>query len=197
MHISLFIIATCLLAAEMSINTYNNTYAKQAENETVDNKLLVEVTLRLEGKTVPGEPKVVSAKNKFDALYEKTSGKPLELKKMGKDTWRCYGVDGEKYVIGWIAKKGWFAKRSKMFGYCSEPFTARDGLTMKFSPGMPATFEYDLRNPPEGVKTTPARVVLLREIIQDGKRSFLFWGGETRNKEARYFENNRIGRRQV
>jgi len=64
-----------------------------------------------------------------------------------------------------------------MFGYCSEPFTAREGLIVNFSPGMPATFEYDLRNPPEGVKATPVEVFLLRETIKDGKRTFLSWGG--------------------
>lgn len=177
MRLSLFIIVTCLLAVEMPINTHNNTYAKQAKNETADNRIVVEVTLKLEGKTVPGEPKVVPAENTFDALHEKTSGTPLDLKKTAENTWVCYAEEGRKYVIGWIAKKGWFAKKTRMFGYCSEPFTAREGLTVKFSPGMPATFEYDLRNPPKGVKATPVEVLLLREIIKNGKHTFLSWGG--------------------
>ena len=174
----LIIIANCLPASVIPFNANNTTYAEQAENETADNGTIVEVTLKLEGKTVPGEPKVVPAENTFDALHKKTSGMPLDLKNTAENTWVCYAEEGHKYVIGWIAKKGWFSKRTKMFGYCSEPFTARKGLTVKFSPGMPATFEYDLRNPPKGVKATPAEVMLLREILKDSKRTFLSWGGQ-------------------
>jgi thiol-disulfide isomerase/thioredoxin len=174
---SLSIIIVCLLTACELTNTQHIAYAEKVTNATTDNGSVVEVTLKLEGKTVPGKPKVVSAENTSDALFEKTSGTPLDLKKTAESTWMCYAVEGQEYVIGWIAEKGWFGKRSRMFGYCSEPFTAREGLTVKFSPGMPATFEYDLRNPPEGVKATPAKVLLLREIIEDGKRFFLSWGG--------------------
>jgi thiol-disulfide isomerase/thioredoxin len=177
-RLSLFVIATCFLAFKVPIHFLNNAYAKQARNETINDKPLVEVTLRLEGKTVQGKLKVVSSKNTYDALFEKTSGTPLELKKIRSDMWLCYGVEGEDYVIGWIAEKGWFAKKTKMFGYCSEPFTARKGLTVKFSPGIPATFEYDLRNPPDGVKGTPTQVLLLRETNKEGKRTFLSWGGQ-------------------
>ena len=173
---SLFIIIACLLTACELTNTQHIAYAEKVANATTDNGPVVEITLRLEGKTVPGKPKVVSAENTFGALFEK-SGTPLDLKKTAESTWMCYAVEGQKYVIGWIVKKGWLAKRSKMFGYCSEPFTAREGLTVKFSPGMPATFEYDLTNPPKGVKATPAEVLLQREIIANGKRTFLSWGG--------------------
>jgi len=176
-HLSVFILVVGAPTTERYINIPNSVCAKELQNETPQDKPLVEVTLELEGKTVLGKPKVVSAENTFDALFEKTSGTPLDLKKTGRNTWKCHALKGEKYVVGWIVKKDWFAKRSKMFGYCSEPFTAREGLTMKFSPGMPATFEYDLRNPPKGVKATPARVLLLREGISDGKRFFLSWGG--------------------
>ncbi len=174
---SLSIIIVCLLTACELTNTQHIAYAEKVPNATVDNDTIVEITLKLEGKTVPGKPKVVSAEDTSYALFEKTSGTPLDLKKTAESTWMCYAVEGQKYVIGWIVKTGWFGKRSKMFGYCSEPFTAREGLTVKFSPGMPATFEYDLRNPPKGVKATPAKVLLLREIISDGKRFFLSWGG--------------------
>jgi thiol-disulfide isomerase/thioredoxin len=173
---SLSIIIACLLTACELTNTQHIAYAEKVTNVTVDNEPIIEVTLRLEGKTVPGKPKVVSAENTSAAFYEK-SGTPLDLKKTAESTWLCYAVEGQKYVIGWIAKKGWFGKRSKMFGYCSEPFTASEGLTVKFSPGMPATFEYDLTNPPKGVKATPAEVFLLRETIREGKRNFLSWGG--------------------
>ena len=174
---SLSIIIVCLLTACELTNTQHIAYAEKVTNATTDNGPVVEITLKLEGKTVSGKPKVVSAENTFGALFEK-SGTPLDLKKTAESTWTCYAAEGQKYVIGWIAKKGWFGKRSKMFGYCSEPFTAREGLTVKFSPGMPATFEYDLSNPPKGVKATPAEVLLLREGIKDGKRTFLSWGGQ-------------------
>ncbi len=177
MRLSLLIVVTCLLTVAVSGNTHDSTHAKQSRDETVDNRAVVEVTLRLEGKTVAGKPRVVSAENTSVALFEK-SGKTLDLKKTAEDTWTCYAVEGQNYVIGWIANKSWLSKKRKMFGYCSEPFTARKGLTVKFSPGMPATFEYDLRNPPKGVKAAPAKVLLLREIIKDGKPTFLSWGGK-------------------
>ena len=169
---SLYIIIACLLTACELTNTQLIAYAEKVTSATTDNGPVVEITLKLEGKTIPGKPKVVSAENTSDAFYEK-KGTPLDLKETAESTWMCYAVDGQKYVIGWIAKKGWLAKRSKMFGYCSEPFTAREGLSVKFSPGMPATFEYDLTNPPKGVKATPAKVLLRREIIANGKRTFL------------------------
>jgi thiol-disulfide isomerase/thioredoxin len=177
MRLSLITIATCLLASEIPFYTHNINYAGQGENENADNKVIVEVTLILEGNTIPGKPKVVSAENTFDALHEKTSRIPLDLKKIAENTWACHAEEGHKYVIGWIAKKGWFEKRSRMFGYCSEPFTAKEGLTVEFSPGMPATFEYDLRNPPKGVVAAPAEVLLLREIVKNDERTFLSWMG--------------------
>ena len=139
--------------------------------------LWVEVTLKLEGKTVAGQPRVALADNTFAVLVEKNKAQ-IALTQTAKDTWTCMLEDGRSYVIGWIAKKGWFAKHSKMYGYCSEPFVAQEGLAATFSPGMPATFEYDVRTPPRGVKATPVKVLLLREILSDGKRTFLSWGGQ-------------------
>jgi thiol-disulfide isomerase/thioredoxin len=177
-RLSLIIITVCLLTNEIPFHARDAVSAGQIKNETSDNRVVVEVILKLEGKTVPGKPQVVSAADTFDALYEKTSGTSLELKKTAENTWACQAEEGHKYVIGWIAEKGWFEKRSKMFGYCSDPFTASKGLTVKFSPGMPATFEYDLANPPKGIKATPAKVLLLKEIIKNDKRTFLSWGGQ-------------------
>jgi len=177
-HLSLFILAAGVPTGVRHINTRSSVCAKELRNEIPPDRPLVEITLKLEGKTVPGKPKVVSAENTFDALHEKTSGTSLALDRTGTNTWTGRGVEGERYVIGWIAEKGWFAKRSKMFGYCSEPFTAHPGLTVEFSPGLPATFEYDLRNPPEAVKAVPAEVILQREIIKDNRRTFLSWGGQ-------------------
>jgi len=157
---------------------HHTTHAKEIQNEKVTNKPVVEVILKLEGTTVQGKPKVVSAENTSAALYENVKNvMSLELEKTGENTWRCHAVEGLEYVIGWIAKKGWFEKRSKMFGYCSEPFTAREGLIVKFSPGMPATFEYDLRNPPNNIQVFPANVYLLKQTLKDGKHSYLSWGG--------------------
>ena len=82
---SLSIIIACLLTACELTNTRHIAYAKKLANPTVDNKQIVGVTLKLEGKTVPGKPKVVSARYTSDALFEKTSGTPLDLKKTGKN----------------------------------------------------------------------------------------------------------------
>ena len=175
-HLSLFILAADVLTTVWHIDAPSTIYAKELQNEPPQNRPLVEVTLRLEGKTFPGKPKAVSADNTFAALYEK-AGTPLALRKITENTWKCQAVKGEKYVIGWIAEKGWFEKSSKMFGYCSESFAASDGLGVTFSPGMPATFEYDLTDPPENVHVFPAEVSLLIETFRNGQSSFLNWGG--------------------
>jgi len=153
---------------------WHTTAAAESADIGVDNKRIVEVNLLLEGETVPGKPKVVSAEDTFAAIYER-SGTPLALKKTGKNTWTCYAVEGEKYVIGWIAKKRWLSKKNPMFGYNSEPFTASQGLTVTFSPGMPAIFEYDLSSPPGTVKVFPAAVSLLVKTTSNGNRTFLNW----------------------
>jgi len=153
---------------------WHTTAAAESADIGVDNKRVVEVNLLLEGETVPGKPKVVSAEDTFAAIYER-SGTPLALKKTGKNTWMCYAVEGEKYVIGWIAKKRWLSKKNPMFGYNSEPFTASQGLTVTFSPGMPATFEYDLSSPPGAVKVLPAAVSLLIKTTSNGNSTFLNW----------------------
>ena len=174
----LFIFLVFLVTGGVFVRTQDSAYAGRSQNAASDDGKTVEVILKLEGKTVPGKPRVVPAERTFDALDENAKdAMPLELKETGENTWRCNAVEGRNYVIGWIAKKGWFQKRSRMFGYCSEPFAAREGLTVTFSPGMPATFEYDLRKPPEGIKATPAQVLLQREITKDGKRTFLSWFG--------------------
>jgi len=175
-HLSLFILVASVQTTGRRINVPNGVCAKELQNETAQNRALVEITLRLEGKTLPGKPKVVSANATFAVLYDK-AGTPLDLQEVTENTWKCHAVKGEKYVIGWIVNKGWFEKSSRMFGYRSEPFMARDELTVTFSPGMPATFEYDLTNPPNNVQVFPAEVSLLVETLRDGQSSFLSWGG--------------------
>jgi thiol-disulfide isomerase/thioredoxin len=176
-NVSLFILGVGILTIAWRINILSSLCAKELQNETPQNRPLVEITLRLEGKTVPGKPKVVSAENTFDALHEKTGGTSLEIESTGTNSWKCRGLEGETYVVGWIAEKGWLAKRSKMFGYRSEPFVASGDLTVPFSPGMPATFEYDLTNPPDDVHVFPAGVFLGVEALSNGKSRFSNCGG--------------------
>ncbi|MBN1973179.1 MAG: hypothetical protein JW787_06040, partial [Sedimentisphaerales bacterium] len=167
-----------VLTACFFVQFQRNIIASEEQKLPIDESKTVEVIIRLEGKTVNGNPKVVPANNAIDALHEKVKDSfPLKLEKAEKNTWRCIAIEGKEYVIGWIAKKGLFEKTSKMFGYCSEPFAAKEGLTVEFSPGMPATFEYDLHNPPEGVKAVPVKVLLLIQTIKDGKKTFLSWMG--------------------
>lgn len=134
----------------------------------------VKVVLKLEGKTVKGRPKVVSAKNTFRALHK--SADFVVLKKNGKNVWECILKKGESYVIGWLSKK--------MFGYQSEPFTASEDLQVIFSPGTPAVFEYDLSNIRQDIQVLPASVSLLAKIIRNGKSTFLSWGGNEIIKKA-------------
>jgi thiol-disulfide isomerase/thioredoxin len=142
----------------------------------VDVNSPVKVTIVLQGQTVPGTPKVVPADNTFDALMEKTQTPSLTLTEAGTGKWTCSALRDQSYIIGWITKpKGSRDKEVAMFGYCSEPFVAAEGLTVPFSPGMPATFEYDLTHPPGGVQVLPAQVFLLRETISKGQKSTLSW----------------------
>ncbi|MEJ2648374.1 MAG: thioredoxin-like domain-containing protein, partial [Sedimentisphaerales bacterium] len=178
-YMSMFCVPAFFLSAWCFAQVQDIAPATETGNTSAGTFKTFEVTIKLEGKTVKGSPKVVEASGTFAAMFEKVKDSvPLKLEKAGKNTWRCNAIEGQEYVIGWIVKKGWFEKRSKMFGYCSEPFTAKEGLTVEFSPGMPATFEYDLRKPPKGVVAAPAEVLLLRETVKNGKKSFLSWGGK-------------------
>jgi len=141
-------------------------WANSKPVDKTDSTPKVKVTLRLEGQTIKGNPKVVYAENSWQALYEEKSGTSVTLEKTGQDTWVGYCIQGREYVIGWIVGK------NKLFGYCSKPFIAARDMEVTFSPGMPATLEYNLTNPPKGVKATPAEVLLLRENTRDGKRTF-------------------------
>lgn len=174
-YLSLLILLAGAPTTDRHINVPNSVCAKESQNETPQDRPLVEVTLKLKGKTLPGKLKVVTADDTFAAIDEK-AGNSLNLQETAENTWKCRMVKGEDYVIGWIVKKGWFEKRSKVFGYRSEPFTANDDLTVTFSPGMPATFEYDMTNPPDNVQVFPARVTLVIETLDNGKTKFLNLG---------------------
>jgi thiol-disulfide isomerase/thioredoxin len=176
-------LSICLILFCLSFQTLNAANVQETQNTKESGTKTVQVMLKLEGKTVEGSPKVVSADDTCAALYEKVQDEEsLKLKRTDDNIWLCEAVEGKKYVIGWIVKKSLFEKQSKMFGYISEPFTTSEGLIVKFSPGMPATFEYDLRNPPEGVKATPAEVFLLKETTNNDTKSFLSWGGNKKIK---------------
>jgi thiol-disulfide isomerase/thioredoxin len=142
-------------------------WANSKPVDKTDSTPKVKVTLRLEGQTIKGKPKVVYAENSWQALYEKPTGTSVNLEETEQDIWIGYCIEGREYVVGWIVGK------NKLFGYCSKPFIAARDMEVTFSPGMPATIEYNLANPPKGVKAVPAKVLLLREITKDGKRTFV------------------------
>lgn len=140
----------------------------------------VEVLLQLEGKTVWGKPKVVPADKVFDALSG-NAAQHYELRSVGKGRWSVKLPEGEQCVIGWLAGK-------RMFGFLSEPFEARQGRVVSFSPGMPATFEYDLSNPPESIPCFPARVTLMKKIGD----TYLSWGGHRDLKKPGFAKIGKI-----
>ena len=126
------------------------------------------VTLKLEGKTLPGTPKVVPADNTTLAFFEKMGTSEFVEKVSGTENiWVAAVKSGETYVIGWIVED------NKMFGYCSEPFVAKTGLDVTFSPGMPVTLEYDISKPKEGIDVFPAVLILSRKAEKDGKLATL------------------------
>jgi thiol-disulfide isomerase/thioredoxin len=157
----------------------NVSNAAESQDTKQANGKTVQVVIKLEGDTVKGHPKVVSAENTFAALNERVKDEEsLTLRQIKDNTWQCNAVEGKRYVIGWIAEKDLFKSKSKMFGYISEAFVASRDLKVNFSPGMPATFEYDLRNPPKAVKALPVKVVLQIKHIKDGKPTFLSFAGQ-------------------
>ena len=135
----------------------------------VDPNTVAVVTLKLEGKTVPGNPRVVLANNTCDAFFE-SIGMPEFLEQIEKDRWVSVLIPGESYVIGWITND------NKMFGYCSDPFVAANNLEVSFSPGMPASLEYDLSKPQKGVNVFPAVLLLARKAVRDGNVELMEWG---------------------
>ena len=136
------------------------------------------VTLKLEGETLPGTPKVVSANETSSAFFEKM-GTSEVIQQVTENIWIAVLKSDESYVIGWISKD------NKLFGYCSEPFVAKNGLDVTFSPGMPATLEYDLTKPDEGLKIFPAILLLSRKALQNGKVSMMDFGVSERIEEPK------------
>ena len=142
----------------------------------IDPNTMTLVTYRLTGKTLPGTPKVVPANETATALFERF-GMSCNVKQIDDKTWAGPLMLGYSYVIGWITEE------KKLFGYCSEPFTATKDLEVTFSPGMPSTFEYTLPEPPENIPTFPANLLLMIKTISNGQETFLSWGvNETINE---------------
>jgi hypothetical protein len=135
----------------------------------------VKVRLVLQGETVSGCPKVALADNSFAALGAKTTDDlNSPANKIAKDIWEQTLEKDKTYVVGWIADEGWFSHHSQMFGFISAPFIAQEGLEVSFSPGLPATFEYDVSELPKSI--WPKEVHLLKKYLDDGKIKHLNCG---------------------
>ncbi|MBN2589749.1 MAG: redoxin domain-containing protein [Sedimentisphaerales bacterium] len=138
------------------------------------------VTLKLEGETLPGIPKVVAANDTTCAFFENI-GSSEEVKQVpGTDNiWIAVLKSGESYVIGWIVKD------NKLFGYCSDPFEAKNGLDVTFSPGMPVTLEYDISKPKEGIDVFPGVLMLSKKAMRNGKLALMDFGVVKRIEEPK------------
>ncbi|MBN2182895.1 MAG: TlpA family protein disulfide reductase [Sedimentisphaerales bacterium] len=135
----------------------------------LDPNTMTLVTFKLVGEALPGFPKVVSEKNSASALFERM-GISYDIKQIDQNTWVSPLRLGNSYVIGWIVEG------KKLFGYCSEPFTVTKDAEITFSPGLPATVEYVVTEPPEGIEAFPAVFLLPIKTISNGNETYLSWG---------------------
>jgi thiol-disulfide isomerase/thioredoxin len=126
-------------------------------------------TYKLVGETLPGTPKVVPAHSAAHALFERM-GISYDIVQIDENTWKGPLLLGDTYVIGWIVED------KKLFGYCSEPFTATKDVEVTFSPGLPATVEYVVTEPPKDIKVFPVQFLLPIRTIADGNETYLSWG---------------------
>ncbi len=163
-------IVTLLLICVFCFSCTSTEKSTENVNLKIDSKYTPEetaiVTLKLEGPTLKGTPKVVEANDTSSAFFEKI-GTSEDVRKMSNNIWIAVLKSGESYVIGWIVKN------NKMFGYCSEPFVAKNGLDVTFSPGMPVTLEYDISKPEEGVDVFPAILLVSRKATTNGKLAIM------------------------
>jgi thiol-disulfide isomerase/thioredoxin len=157
-------IAICLLLLSCS----QKQTGTNLQIEGFDPNTTAIVVLKLEGETLPGTPKVVSADDTSGAFFE-TMGSPEYVVQVDGKKWAAVLTKGNSYIIGWLVKD------NKMFGYCSEPFVAQDNLEVTFSPGMPVTLEYDLTKPPEDVNVFPAVLLLSRKAVKNGGVALMSW----------------------
>lgn len=157
-----------------------------AEDEILDDPIdfkfdpnsMTLVTFKLEGKTLPGKPKISFANDPASALFERW-GIPLDLKQIDPNTWVRPLPLGGSFVTGWIVED------KKLFGYCSEPFTVTKDIEVTFSPGMPTTLEYDLSTPPKDVNVFPVEFFLPIKTISNGTQTYLSWGATQTINEPR------------
>jgi hypothetical protein len=147
----------------------NDEILKEMNELAADSNTAVLVTLRRVGKTIPGAPKVSAIEDSASTLFERM-GMSAEIAQTGPDKWIALLRAGQTYVIGWLTED------KKLFGYTSEPFIAASDLEVKFSPGMPASFEYDLTKIPDKVSVLPAEILLPIKTISDGREIYLSWG---------------------
>jgi thiol-disulfide isomerase/thioredoxin len=175
---ALTIILIILVSLSCSPKPKKTSIAREEFEFELDPNTMTLVTYKLKGKTLPGKPKVVPARDSASALFERF-GISFDIKQIDDKTWIGPLIIGDSYVIGWIAED------KKLFGYCSEPFTAAKDLEVTFSPGMPSTLEYDLTNPPKNIHTFPAVLLLQRKTISRGTETYLSWGINQKINEPR------------
>jgi thiol-disulfide isomerase/thioredoxin len=169
LRIILFLICICVISFGCSQESPKTPITQETIDFQIDPNRMTLATYKLVGETLPGTPKVVPARNSAHALFERL-GISYDIKQIDKNTWVGPLMLGDSYVIGWIVED------KKLFGYCSEPFTATKDIEVTFSPGLPATVEYVVSPPPEDVNAFPAQFLLPIRTISDGNETYLSWG---------------------
>jgi hypothetical protein len=170
--LSVVLSISCSTAPKPQTWVRDDETIKEMTKYAQDNNSVAMVTLRVNGRTIPGFPKLASPYDTASVFFEKW-GAPSEVVRTGNDTWIALLSVGESYVIGWVTDN------KELFGYCSSPFVAAKELTVNFSPGMPTTFQYDMTaTPPDGIAVYPVEFLLPKYTINAGKETYLSWGEE-------------------
>jgi hypothetical protein len=135
-----------------------------------DSNSVALVTLKVDGKTIPGTPRVCDLGDAASVMFDKL-GVSSEIVQTSEGTWITLLEIEQPYVVGWIVED------KKLFGYCSMPFKAAKGLNLVFSPGMPTSLEYDITaDVPAGITAFPVEVFLPKKTISMGTETYLSWG---------------------
>ena len=167
---SLFsLLCICIISFGCSPKPKSASFTQETFEFKMDPNRMTLATYKLEGETLPGTPKVVPARESMSALFERV-GISFDLKQIDQNTWVGPLILGNSYVIGWLVED------KKLFGYCSEPFTATKDIEVTFSPEMPATVEYIISTPPKGIQAFPADFLLPIKTISSGNETFVSWG---------------------
>ena len=165
----LSLICICVFSFGCSQEPKSAPLTQETIDFQIDPNRMTLATYKLVGETLPGIPKVVPAHNSAHALFERL-GISYDIKQIDKNTWIGPLLLRNTYVIGWIVED------KKLFGYCSEPFTATKDIEVTFSPGLPATVEYVVSPPPKDVNAFPAQFLLPIRTISDSNETYLSWG---------------------